>query len=233
MAKDCRGIRQKGFTLIELMAVLGLLAIIAIIAVPSINMILKNAGESADGSSADMVAKAATIAHIEDNRKDTPGTRYEIDDLINRGFLDYDNSGDNRLEGYAIHTGSGIYEYGNKNLLKNSKYYHKYETLNSMPISSEGLPVGTYTISFDYNVIKESEKILGFLLYANPSIGRAPIYEDGRRTAMTFDITPNIANKPLYLYMGSIAATSRPNDGEFLNVKIERGTVATPWTPGE
>lgn len=74
---------QKGFTLVELMAVLAILALIVAIAVPAVGSILEKAKVSAAEANVEMVENAAELAHISGDF-DGP---YTAQNLADKGFL--------------------------------------------------------------------------------------------------------------------------------------------------
>ena len=110
--------KERGFTLIELMAVLAVPAIIAIIAVPSINNLLKNAGDDSDKATLDMIAHAAGVKYADDGGGAV--TDYTVHELIDGGYLDYNNTAEGAFNDKVVHQGDGIFQYARPNLLKNT-----------------------------------------------------------------------------------------------------------------
>lgn len=123
---------------------------------------------------------------------------------------------------------------GGRNLLPNSKLIeHDKETNQQLNVDWEE---GTYTISFDYELIEENENITSFLLYSYAdgvgSFARVPLKKEGeKRTGITFEVTKAMTESTIHLYAGSSAAASRANVINFIEVKVEKGNKATPWTP--
>lgn len=77
---------QKGFTLVELMAVLAILALIVAIAVPAVGSILEKAKVSAAEANVEMLENAAELAYIgEVDLGDDD--YYTATELVTEGFL--------------------------------------------------------------------------------------------------------------------------------------------------
>ncbi|MBM7572020.1 type IV pilus assembly protein PilA [Aquibacillus albus] len=88
---------QKGFTLVELLAVITILGIIVAIAVPSIGNVIDNAREDAEEIDEEMVIEAARLAHIQgevdlDDVGDGSENGFLISTLKNEGYLDVDDT---------------------------------------------------------------------------------------------------------------------------------------------
>jgi prepilin-type N-terminal cleavage/methylation domain-containing protein len=96
---------KRGFTLVELMAVLAVLAIISAIAVPRFTGTIKAAKEGADESSALIIARAAEQKWIDDG--ETGSKTYHKDDLVPDYVkeIDWQNSSYNDVE--AVLDGNG------------------------------------------------------------------------------------------------------------------------------
>lgn len=111
-----------GFTLVELMAVLLILGIIAIIAVPTINTIMKDSEDNAKKTSMAMIEKAAEVAHakyISKNPLEAPEQqRYSVKWLVDNGYLDYDYSQPDALNGLVYERENGALKYSNRNLMR-------------------------------------------------------------------------------------------------------------------
>lgn len=82
--------KQKGFTLIELIAVIVILALIALVVFPAINGVLKDSRENAYDSQISIIEKAAKEYYLE-NYKELPeenGCTYvSIETLISKGYI--------------------------------------------------------------------------------------------------------------------------------------------------
>ena len=76
--------KSKGFTLMELLAVIVILAIIALIAVPIVLTIIRDSNKETNKRSVDMYAKAVENAITQYQMKEnkTPTTKKDIEDYI-------------------------------------------------------------------------------------------------------------------------------------------------------
>lgn len=77
---------NKGFTLVELMIVLVILTLIVAISVPTFSNIMGNAETNTYASSGEMIEKAAEMAAVAGEKKDT----YTVGELKAQGYLDAD-----------------------------------------------------------------------------------------------------------------------------------------------
>ncbi|SDQ43401.1 prepilin-type N-terminal cleavage/methylation domain-containing protein [Virgibacillus salinus] len=78
--------KEKGFTLVELLAVIAILAIIVAIAVPTIGNVIGESEEKAHEANVELVKNAAKLAHmsgVDTNSND----RYTLGTLVTEGFL--------------------------------------------------------------------------------------------------------------------------------------------------
>ncbi|MGI6703397.1 MAG: prepilin-type N-terminal cleavage/methylation domain-containing protein [Clostridia bacterium] len=80
-----KGRDKRGFTLVELLAVLALLAIIAAIAVPRFNATIAAAKEKADRATAQLIARAAEQKWMDDGGNESKD--YTGKDLADNGYL--------------------------------------------------------------------------------------------------------------------------------------------------
>ncbi|APC48027.1 prepilin-type N-terminal cleavage/methylation domain-containing protein [Virgibacillus halodenitrificans] len=90
--------KQKGFTLVELLAVIAILAIIVAIAVPTIGNVISKSEEEAHSANVELIENAAKLAAVSEgiNSKD-----YKLSDLVDNGFLESipDKVGENEYNG--------------------------------------------------------------------------------------------------------------------------------------
>ncbi len=91
--------QEKGFTLVELLAVIVILGIILAIAIPAIGNIIDNAEEDADDASEELILNAARLADVqgEFTSNDT-----SVGDLITNGYLEIDEYPDGIDENSTI-----------------------------------------------------------------------------------------------------------------------------------
>ncbi|SHN08477.1 prepilin-type N-terminal cleavage/methylation domain-containing protein [Gracilibacillus kekensis] len=79
--------QEKGFTLVELLAVIVILGIILAIAIPAIGNIIDNAEDDANEASEELILDAARLADVQDDFESGTTT---IQDLIDDGYLEVD-----------------------------------------------------------------------------------------------------------------------------------------------
>ena len=74
--------KEKGFTLVELLAVIVILGIILAIAIPAVGNVIKNSEDKADKANWDLFESAARMAYLEN-----PTTSYTLEKLHEDGYL--------------------------------------------------------------------------------------------------------------------------------------------------
>lgn len=79
--------REKGFTLVELLAVIAILAIILAIAVPTIGNVVDGAENDADAASVELIENAARLADVAHAKGVKEGV-YTLTELEAAGYLD-------------------------------------------------------------------------------------------------------------------------------------------------
>lgn len=106
---------EKGFTLVELLAVIVILGIIVAIAVPAIGNITERAQSDADDAQDELVLDAARLADVEGAF--TSGTTTEWD-LIDGGYLEQTGDFEDLTEsnpGRTIYSDGGTYTFEDPN----------------------------------------------------------------------------------------------------------------------
>ncbi|UOQ47291.1 prepilin-type N-terminal cleavage/methylation domain-containing protein [Gracilibacillus caseinilyticus] len=95
---------EKGFTLVELLAVIVILAIIVAIAVPAVGGIIDRAEAGANEAEAELVEKAAELALLEAQSVQDDDTSFdwvynasggvdiEVSELVSNGYLETDHA---------------------------------------------------------------------------------------------------------------------------------------------
>lgn len=87
---------EKGFTLVELLAVIVILGIIVAIAIPAIGNVIEKAGKNADEAEVGMVFDAARLYEVEADNK----LPVLVEDLIEKGYLDLRQGEQSELGNY-------------------------------------------------------------------------------------------------------------------------------------
>ena len=100
---------EKGFTLVELLAVIVILGIIAAIAIPSIGKVIDKAEEGAEKSEITMVEDAARLYDLQNDWPNS-GT-LPVSDLIDAGYLDPNREGVTELTGNVTKSAEGVFTY--------------------------------------------------------------------------------------------------------------------------
>lgn len=221
--------KQKGFTLIELMAVLGILAIIAIIATPVMQNVLQGANADSEAASASMIEKAAKIADTDTKgaAADRPGRSYSVQGLIDGGYLDYDGT----LDGIAMPLENGGFHYTGENLILDSNV--RYDTASYMIAEynlTEEWELGQeYTIQMKGSV--NEGQTAG--VWANGSGSRVAVLRYNPETGLheaTFTPTSIKRQIPKILRVYNYQSTTAKR-GTIDWIKMEKGSVGTPWSP--
>ncbi len=76
--------KEKGFTLVELLAVIVILGVILAIAVPAIGNVISDSETKADEANIDLFISAARLAHV----SGLVQQEYTVEDLVDAGYLD-------------------------------------------------------------------------------------------------------------------------------------------------
>lgn len=87
--------QEKGFTLVELLAVIVILGIIVAIAIPAVGSIMSNARTDADNAEIDLIIDAARIYHLQN---EWPADGVTTETLTMEGYLE-GRSGEDAIQG--------------------------------------------------------------------------------------------------------------------------------------
>lgn len=79
---------EKGFTLVELLAVIVILGIIAAIAVPAIGKVIDNSKKDAHIANAKMIYEAARLYDVSEDFQTTRSTNITLSTLQSKGYID-------------------------------------------------------------------------------------------------------------------------------------------------
>ncbi|KAB8137496.1 type II secretion system protein [Gracilibacillus oryzae] len=97
---------EKGFTLVELLAVIVILGIIVAIAVPAIGGIIDKAETDSDEAEDELVLDAARLAEVNGEFTGTSMTEW---DLVSKGYLEQRSGDEDQLS--ESNTGDTIYKH--------------------------------------------------------------------------------------------------------------------------
>ena len=243
---------SRGFTLVELIAVLGILVIITLIAVPTINSLVDDAAEDTQAVSYEMIEKAASMVHSANgsgNQYETMPGGYSVKSLVDNGFLKYDESlGVDMNEGMVYNVPGEGMTYANRNYVKDSGKHsttrnstgggreHMYYTRIDDALAEIG-DGETITISFDvkadvgdYVLAYDSNRRTDW--YFAPSKSFSNFGTDWTRLSFTSKVVRDpSAAKSSETFIEFYGLYDTGNHLEVKNVKIEKGLAATPWIP--
>ncbi|MFC4556682.1 prepilin-type N-terminal cleavage/methylation domain-containing protein [Virgibacillus kekensis] len=78
--------KEKGFTLVELLAVIAILAIILAIAVPAVGNVISDSETKAEQANAELFENAARLAHV--SGVESASDEYSLKTLHDEGYLE-------------------------------------------------------------------------------------------------------------------------------------------------
>jgi type IV pilus assembly protein PilA len=96
--------KEKGFTLVELLAVIVILGIIVAIAIPAVGNIIDNAQTEANDAQIELVVDAARLFDVQNTMAD--GETILVSDLVDYGYLELRDS--DTITGGVEKTSSGL-----------------------------------------------------------------------------------------------------------------------------
>jgi type IV pilus assembly protein PilA len=96
--------KEKGFTLVELLAVIVILGIIVAIAIPAVGNIIDNAQGDADDAQTELVVDAARLFDVQNTMAE--GEVILVSDLVSYGYLELRDS--DSISGGVEKTSSGL-----------------------------------------------------------------------------------------------------------------------------
>jgi type IV pilus assembly protein PilA len=107
-------VNNKGFTLVELLAVLVIMIAIAAIAIPTISAALDRSRGNLDDQKKKLLESAAEI-YVSEHKNSFNGTCISIETLYNEGYIDEDAANDsngNKIEGnVSVDIENGEYKF--------------------------------------------------------------------------------------------------------------------------
>ena len=249
---------ERGFTLIELMAVLALLTIIAIIAVPSINNIIGKAELDADKSTMSMIEKAANVAMASEEPVDAKSGGYSVKTLVDKGYLDYDYTKPEALRGITLPMNNGNFEYFTQNYIagggqkllatggitagssttrtNNAAGHLVLKSGNTGYASGFGLEViepndlkTGDTVTVSVKMKSNDTTDVPTLYIRSAKGGYQPLHGVmGKEFTTFYQVREWTAGEPLRVHFGLSGIKGTIEMKEF---QIERGVKPTPWSP--
>ncbi len=142
--------KQKGFTLVELIAVVAILGLIALVVYPAVGSVIKNAREETYKDQVDVIIKAAKEWSIKNATKlSDDGSIYslKVDTLTDEGYITNDEVKDPRDSSKNL---EGVVEIKYNSATKSYEY-----TYNDEPDDNE-----TISMNISQTIIQNSKKKL-------------------------------------------------------------------------
>ena len=159
--------KKKGFTLVELLAVIVILAVILIIAMPKISDVIKNSKESSLETTAKLIASQAEKKYTENQVLDNSST-IKCSDVAKISNADYESCsisfddkgnakvtivGKGKFEGLAIYDGTkdSAKASAKKEIIETAAKYFSYEEVEG------GISITGYQIGLNVEVVDENK----------------------------------------------------------------------------
>ena len=159
--------KKKGFTLVELLAVIVILAVILIIAMPKISDVIKNSKESSLETTAKLIASQAEKKYTENQVLDNSST-IKCSDVAKISDTDYESCnitfdskgnakvtivGKGKFEGLAIYDGTkdSAKASAKKEIVETAAKYFSYEEVEG------GISITGYQIGLNVEVVDENK----------------------------------------------------------------------------